>query len=234
MFHTPSTSGSPGRQARYSSGPFLSTTAGNATAEPCGDQPIDQRPRIEFGLERPIDAERDPRPLGSSARSAASIFFPQSPALGGRHRRCAAPTGAAAPPRRQALSSAPSHAPTGQNKPGDAARPRSTSMLLAAGTRGRPGIVMMSPQIATTNSAPADSRTSRTASDVAARRPLGVGVGGKAVLGLGDAHREMAEALPPATARSWSRTDLSASMSLRAVDPLRDRADLFQSGISSG
>ena len=34
-------------------------------------------------------------------------------------------------------------------------------MLLAAGTRGRPGMVMMSPQIATTNSAPLASRTSR-------------------------------------------------------------------------
>ena len=32
----------------------------------------------------------------------------------------------------------------------------------AAGTRGRPGMVMISPQIATTNSAPAESRTSRT------------------------------------------------------------------------
>ena len=37
-----------------------------------------------------------------------------------------------------------------------------TSMASAAGTFGRPGIVMISPQIATTNSAPADSRTSRT------------------------------------------------------------------------
>ena len=38
----------------------------------------------------------------------------------------------------------------------------SSWMLLAAGTRGKPGIVMMSPQITTTNSAPAESRTSRT------------------------------------------------------------------------
>ena len=37
-----------------------------------------------------------------------------------------------------------------------------TSMELAAGTLGSPGIVMISPQIATTNSAPAESRTSRT------------------------------------------------------------------------
>src|SRR5207342_2316544 len=37
-----------------------------------------------------------------------------------------------------------------------------TSMASAAGTLGRPGMVMISPQIATTNSAPAESRTSRT------------------------------------------------------------------------
>ena len=37
-----------------------------------------------------------------------------------------------------------------------------TSMASAAGTLGRPGIVMISPQMATTNSAPAESRTSRT------------------------------------------------------------------------
>src|SRR5579864_5266107 len=49
----------------------------------------------------------------------------------------------------------------GQNSP--VIRPSSVrSMLLAAGTRGRPGIVMISPQMATTNSAPADSRISRT------------------------------------------------------------------------
>ena len=36
-----------------------------------------------------------------------------------------------------------------------------SSILLAAGTFGRPGMVMMSPQTTTTNSAPAESRTSR-------------------------------------------------------------------------
>ena len=36
------------------------------------------------------------------------------------------------------------------------------SIASAAGTFGKPGIVMISPQIATTNSAPADNRTSRT------------------------------------------------------------------------
>src|SRR3954447_21171989 len=52
------------------------------------------------------------------------------------------------------------HAPA-QNSP--VIRPSSVrSMLLAAGTRGRPGIVMISPQTATMNSAPADSLISRT------------------------------------------------------------------------
>ena len=41
-------------------------------------------------------------------------------------------------------------------------RPAPMSIESAAGTRGRPGMVMISPQIATTNSAPAESRTSRT------------------------------------------------------------------------
>ena len=35
-------------------------------------------------------------------------------------------------------------------------------MASAAGTLGRPGMVMMSPVMATMNSAPAESRTSRT------------------------------------------------------------------------
>jgi hypothetical protein len=37
-------------------------------------------------------------------------------------------------------------------------------MAFAAGTFGSPGIVMMSPQMATMNSAPAESLTSRTCS----------------------------------------------------------------------
>src|SRR5207237_228735 len=81
------------------------------------------------------------------------------------------------------------------------------SIESAAGTRGRPGMVMISPQTATTNSAPAESRTSRTSmvwslgAAPAAHRPvvghqrldaerlalvldqrdLGVGVGGEAI-----------------------------------------------------
>src|SRR5258708_22570255 len=40
--------------------------------------------------------------------------------------------------------------------------PSTSSILTADGTLGSPGIVMISPQIITTNSAPAASRTSRT------------------------------------------------------------------------
>ena len=45
-------------------------------------------------------------------------------------------------------------------------------MALAAGTRGKPGMVMMSPQIATTNPAPADRRTSRTANTWPSGAPI--------------------------------------------------------------
>src|SRR6201996_8631786 len=51
--------------------------------------------------------------------------------------------------------------PEGQNRP--SISPSSPRVMdSAAGTRGRPGMVMMSPQIATTKPAPADRRTSRT------------------------------------------------------------------------
>jgi hypothetical protein len=51
----------------------------------------------------------------------------------------------------------------GQNNP--ATRPSAPNPIdSAAGRRGRPGMVMMSPHTATTNPAPADSRTSRTGS----------------------------------------------------------------------
>ena len=48
-------------------------------------------------------------------------------------------------------------------------------MPSAAGVFGRPGIVIMSPQIATTNSAPADSRSSRTGTSWPSGAPLRVG-----------------------------------------------------------
>src|SRR6266851_7577585 len=61
-----------------------------------------------------------------------------------------------------------------QNSP--VMRPSSVrSMLLAAGTRGRPGIVMISPHTATMNSAPADRRISRTARTWSSGAPLALG-----------------------------------------------------------
>src|SRR5579864_9012238 len=62
----------------------------------------------------------------------------------------------------------------GQNSP--VMRPSSLkSMLLAAGTRGRPGIVMISPHTATMNSAPADSLISRTPRIWSSGAPLALG-----------------------------------------------------------
>src|SRR4029434_2797490 len=64
---------------------------------------------------------------------------------------------------------------TTQNNP--TIRPSAvTSIESAAGTLGRPGMVMISPQIATTNSAPADSRTSRTGITWALGAPLESGL----------------------------------------------------------
>ncbi len=54
-------------------------------------------------------------------------------------------------------------------------------------------MVMMSPQIATTKPAPADSRTSRTGRVKPSGAPITVGSDGEAVLRLGDAHRHVAE-----------------------------------------
>ena len=100
-----------------------------------------------------------------------------------------------------------------------------SSILLAAGTFGRPGMVMMSPQTTTTNSAPADSRTSRIGMVIAGRRALGVGIGREAVLRLGDADRELAEAflleLGEAVAHALVGGDV-----VGAVDLLRDGACL--------
>jgi hypothetical protein len=66
------------------------------------------------------------------------------------------------------------------------------SIFIAAGFFGRPGIVMMSPVIATTNPAPADSRSSRivTSSEILAlygQAELGCNLSDQAQLGrLGD------------------------------------------------
>jgi hypothetical protein len=62
-------------------------------------------------------------------------------------------------------------------------------MLFAAGTRGRPGIVMISPQIAATNSAPARQPYLAYRHDVVGGRSFDICIGCKAVLGLLLAHR---------------------------------------------
>jgi len=62
--------------------------------------------------------------------------------------------------------------------------------------RGRhlrqPRMVMTSPQIITTNSAPAASRTSRTLTGCGSTARAQLGIGGKRVLGLGHADRIVA------------------------------------------
>ena len=110
----------------------------------------------------------------SSARSRASIRAPHSRrsagGVAGAQRQQALPLGTAPD---LDLGEIHSDRPA-QNRP--VMRPSaSTSILFAAGTRGSPGIVMMSPQIATTNSAPADSRTSRTPTMWPLGAPLALG-----------------------------------------------------------
>src|SRR5207302_6255161 len=86
---------------------------------------------------------------------------------------------------RQSNRSARAGAPTRSKRPGHERDDQNspmifpsapTSMLSAAGTLGRPGMVMISPQIATTNSAPADSRTSRTLMTWSTGAPLASGL----------------------------------------------------------
>src|ERR1700724_1560055 len=154
MFHTPSTSVSPGRHARCSSGP--------------------QRARGELGPDRPVDAKADPRPILQQQTQPLLDFLLPLPALGRRH---------AGAQRQQALSLGPPPSLElsslhfdARNQKRPVMRPSSvTSMLLAAGVRESPGKVMISPQIATTNSAPADSRTSRTLSTWPLGGPLRLG-----------------------------------------------------------
>ena len=55
----------------------------------------------------------------------------------------------------------------------------STSIFSAAGTLGSPGIVMMSPVSATTNPAPADTRSARTVISKSVGAPSNVGLSEK-------------------------------------------------------
>src|ERR1051325_4932403 len=122
-----------------------------------GDRPIDERARIELGAKRPVDAE-NAWPLGENApQRGVDLRTPTMPLTSGQPLpQC---------DKALALGPAPcfefGSLHTAQNNP--VMRPSSAkSIVFAAGTRGRPGIVMISPQTATTNSAPAESRSSRT------------------------------------------------------------------------
>ena len=100
-------------------------------------------------------------------------------------------------------------------------------MTSAEGTFGRPGMVMISPQITTTKPAPAESRTSRTGTRVPGRRAAPVRVGGEAVLGLGHADRQVAVALLlPLLELVADR--LVGEHLVGAVDALGDGLDLLE------
>ena len=93
-----------------------------------------------------VETAPHPDPLHSPSKTGVNALT----ARGEREQKC-----------RALLKNAHSPAPISQNNP-TILPSVPTSIESAAGTLGRPGIVMTSPQIATTNSAPADSRTSRT------------------------------------------------------------------------
>ena len=75
-------------------------------------------------------------------------------------------------------------------------------------------MVMMSPQIATTKPAPADSRTSRTGSTCPSGAPMHRRIGAEAVLRLGDADRHVAEA---ASSNSSSRRATASGIAMSAA-----------------
>ena len=76
-------------------------------------------------------------------------------------------------------------------------------MIDAAGWPPRPGIVRISPQIGYTKPAPTDALTSRTLERVTGRRALQRRVAGDRQVGLGDAHRQVAEPVVARTLASW-------------------------------
>ncbi len=85
MFQTPSTSVSPGRQARYSSGPFLSITTGSATVRPAATaHSISGR-----GSNSARNGQYTPRMPGRSAMRRAQLGLDrgaEAAPLIGRHR----------------------------------------------------------------------------------------------------------------------------------------------------
>ena len=68
------------------------------------------------------------------------------------------------------------------------------SIVSAAGTLGRPGMVMMSPVSTTTKPAPAATITSRSGTSKFFGRPTKQRIGGERKLRLGHADRQVAEA----------------------------------------
>src|SRR3954465_2778900 len=84
-----------------------------------------------------------------------------------------------------------------------------TSIESADGTFGRPGIVMISPQMATTNSAPARGRASRTGMEKPVGAPLASGLveNEYCVLAM---HTGSLPKPISSQVLSWSFTDLSA------------------------
>ena len=113
-----------------------------------------------------------------------------------------------------------------QNSP--SIRPASFSRIASAdGRRGRPGMVMISPQITTMKPAPAASRTSRTGTPKPVGRAAQLRVGGEGVLGLGHADRQVAVAgLLPGVQLG---ADAGVGQDLvGAVDALGDGLDLLE------
>ena len=101
-----------------------------------------------------------------------------------------------------------------------------SSILLAAGTFGRPGIVMMSPQITTTNSAPAESLDLADRNDMPRGRALGIRIGAETVLGLRHADREIAKAFLLQLGEAVAHALVGADV-FGAVDLARDGARLL-------
>ena len=107
-------------------------------------------------------------------------------------------------------------------------------MVSAAGRRGRPGMVMISPQIATTKPAPAESRTSRTGSTWPAGGAERRRVGAEAVLGLGDADRHMRRSPAPRSAQLRGDRGRDLHIRRRGRPPARWCAIFSASGMASG
>ena len=92
-------------------------------------------------------------------------------------------------------------------------RRRPGESVSAAGLRGRPGMVRMSPIRTTTKPAPARRRTSRIGRHMPARRAEQRRIVGERILGLGDADRQASPARRLRGRRNCARTESPAAMS---------------------